>query len=242
VVVASSKALTFHDLAAGKPFAERKAPEPETDGPGYAFIRAVRHFPDGKRLVTGESDTTALVWEVPARPKSARELTERERTAAWANLASADGAKGWAAVWALADDPGAVENLRARVKPVRPLTGKEFDQLLSDLGSDDFPTREAATASLRKAGERPVGQLRAALKTELNAEQRFRAERLLAGWEEGERKKPAGERLRVMRAVAALELAGTANARKLLSELAGGVADATTTREAQETLQRTGRK
>src|SRR5262249_42914955 len=99
VVVVGSKALTFYDLAAGKLFAERKAPEPETEGPRYAFTRTVRYFPDGTRLVTGESDTTALVWEVPARPKAAKELTDKERAAAWEALGSADGAKGWAAVW-----------------------------------------------------------------------------------------------------------------------------------------------
>ena len=242
MVVVGSKALSFHDLAAGKTFAERKAPAPETEGPGYSFTRAVRYFPDGTKLVTGESDTTALVWEVPARPKAATQLSDKERAAAWEALSTGDGAKGWAAVWALADDPGAVAFLGERLKPVEALPAKEFETLFAALNAEEFADRKAASEKLAGAGERAVGQLRDALRGDLSAEQRDAGGRLFDGWKATDRKTPTGERLRVMRAIASLELSGTEDARKLLTELASGAPDATTTREAKQALERIGRR
>lgn len=239
VAITGAQGLSFLDLATGKPFAERKAPASDPDTPRQSFSRVVRYFPDGTKLVSGHADTTALVWEVPPRPRRQKALTDKERAAAWNDLASANGANGWSAVWALADDPGGVAFLGERLKPVEPLPAKEFDRLLADLGDAEFTTREAATEQLGKAGERAVGQLLAALKGELNAEQKFRVERLLAGWTGADRKPPAGGRLRVLRAVAAADLTGTAEARKLLTEWAMGAADATTTREAKRALERT---
>src|SRR5262249_39866961 len=59
--------------------------------------------PDGRRLITGHNDCTALVWDVPARVASAP-LTAVDCATAWADLASPD-AKGFAAVGRLTDDP-----------------------------------------------------------------------------------------------------------------------------------------
>ncbi len=236
IAASESKSLTFHDLTTGKPFAVRKAPEPNAQNEPYA--EAIRYFPDGTKLITGHADTTALIWESPARPKRVSNLDEKGLAAAWNDLTSLDGAKGWAAVWALADDPGAVAMLRGKVKPVVAIPAKEFDQLLADLGSDVFATREAATERLGKTGENVVGQLLAALKTELTPEQKVRAERLLATWTGVDRQPPTGERLRIVRAVAALELAAKPDARKLLGELAAGANAATTTNEAKWALER----
>jgi WD40 repeat protein len=238
---ASSKGLTFYDLTTGRPFAERKAPEPDWDTPSQSFAKVVQYVPDGTKLVTGHADTTALIWEVPARPKAAKALTEKERATAWDDLASADGARGWAAVWALADDPGSAAFLRDRVRPVEPLPAKEFEKLLADLDAEEFADRTAAAKQLAAAGERAIGQLRDSLKAGVSAEQRDAAGRLLKAWAAADQKPPTGERLRVVRAVAALELAGTADARKLLAELAKGAADATATREAKGALERAGR-
>jgi RNA polymerase sigma factor (sigma-70 family) len=237
---AETDGLVFWDLTTGKEYARRKAHALHLDDP-LPFARVVQYFPDGSKLLTGHSDTTALVWAAPTRPKAARALDEKERAAAWDALSSPDGAKGWAAIWALADDSGAVALLRQKVKPVEALGAKEFTQLLADLGSEESSTREAATEQLEKAGERAIGQLRTALTGELTAEQKVRVERLLGRWSGIEKRPPTGERLRVMRAVAAAELMGTADARKLLAEWAAGTPEATTTREAGMALERTGR-
>jgi hypothetical protein len=128
-------------------------------------------------VVTARRDTTAYVWPVPDRPRAAKPLDDTARAAAWDALAAGDAAKGWPAVWALADDPGAAAFLRTRLKPV-------------------FPAEE---------------------------------------------KEPSGERLQAMRAVAALELGGSADACKLLADLAAGPADAITAVEAKAALGRIGR-
>lgn len=56
-------------------------------------------------------------------------------------------------------------------------TPPDYDQLVKDLGSQDFQTREAATKKLRAAGAAAQAALRGALKSE-NLEQRARAQRL----------------------------------------------------------------
>jgi hypothetical protein len=227
----------FWDLPTGIEFAQRKAHALHLDDP-LPFAPLLRYLPDGTKLVTGHIDTTALVWEAPVRPKSEKALDEKARAAAWDDLGSADGAKGWVAVWSLADDPSAAAFLRDKVKPVEPMLAKEFERLLADLNAEEFATRAAAAKKLREAGERAVGQLRDALKRDLSAEQRDAIDKLLTAWLAADQRPPSGERLRVMRAVAALELAGTADARKLLAELATGAADATVTREAKQGLER----
>src|SRR6185437_10586706 len=123
-----------------------------------------------------------------------------------------------------------------QIKPVEALPAKEFAKHLADLNSDNFATRTAAAKSLTAAGERAVGQLGKALERELSAEQRVAAERLLRAWRAAEQKPPTGERLRSIRAVAALELAASADARKVLTELAKGAADATLTHEAKQAI------
>jgi hypothetical protein len=238
VAVAGAEGISFWDLTTGKQYAGYRVPG-EQMGRGYC-ANGIRYFPDGSRLVTAHADTTALIWEAPARPKAARPLDEKGRAAAWGDLASADGAKGWAAVWALADDPGAAAFLRDRMRPPPPLPAKEIDRLLADLDSDDFATRTAAVAKLEAAGEGVVGPLREALRRELSAEQRAAVGRLLAAQEVGPGP-PAGDRLRVVRVVAALELGSTVDARKALAELAAGPADALATREARRALERLAR-
>ena len=94
--------------------------------------------------------------------------------------------------------------------------------------------------ALREAGERAVRQLREALKGDVSAEQRDAIDKLLTAWQAADQRPPTDDRLRVMRAIAALELSGTADARKLLSELAKGIAEATTSREASAALGRAG--
>jgi WD40 repeat protein len=229
--------LVFWDLTTGKEYARRKAHYVNLNEP-QPFASVVRYFPDGKKLVTGHIDTTALVWESPVRPEAARVLEQKGRAVAWEDLLSRDGSKGWAAVWALADDHGAVEFLREKAKSVAAMPAKEFSRLLADLGSDDFATREAATEELGKAVECAVGQLLASSNTELSPEQKLRVDQLLGLWKVADQRPLTPERLRMVRAVAVLELMGTPDARKLLAELAAGAAAATTTREAKRALER----
>src|SRR6185437_5499390 len=112
--------LIFWDLPSGKEFARRTVRARDLDDP-LPFTRVLSYTPDGTRLVTGHVDTTALIWNAPARPKRTNALTTKERATAWGELAAADATKGWSAVWALADDPGAAAFLRDQIKPVEAL-------------------------------------------------------------------------------------------------------------------------
>ena len=90
-------------------------------------------------------------------------------------------------------------------------------QLVRDLGADSFDVRERATAELGALGEVVAPALETALAGKPEPEVKRRAERLLAGI-----KTDAPGRLRQVRAVEALEHAGTPEARRALAELAAG--------------------
>jgi hypothetical protein len=111
--------------------------------------------------------------------------------------------------------------------------------LIDDLDSPRFAVREAATRELQKVGELAGPALRAALARSNSLEGPRRLELLLAKLDG---LLPAGEALRGVRAVELLEATGTAAARRLLEQLAGGAPHARLTREARETLERLARR
>jgi hypothetical protein len=139
----------------------------------------------------------------------------------------------------LAAEPGeAVPFLRGRMEPVRPAPAENTRALIADLDRRDFQKREAATRRLADLGVRAEGQLREALKTNPPAEQRRRIEELLDRVQGLPPLSP--EDARGLRAVAVLRLAGTAEATRLLKELAGGVERARLTIEARAALEASG--
>jgi hypothetical protein len=208
--------------------------------PGAAACAAFSH--DGKVIVTGGEDATALLWEVapllrhrlaPATPPSARELE-----GPWADLAG-DAPRAHRAVAALVAAPGpSVRLLRGRL---RPAAGEEdpLPRLIRDLDDDAFAVRERATAELARLGVDAEEALRLALRETRSPEVRSRARDLLARVEG--RAWPAG-RLREVRAVAVLEHLGTAEARGLLRELARGAPQALLSQEAKASLERLARR
>src|SRR5262249_37947573 len=156
-----------------------KSPVSVTGSYGNSFASSLTLTPDGARAVTGHRDTTALVWDVtpPARP--AKRLSEREVTAAWADLAGDDAAKAYSAIWALADAPGdAVPFLRGRLRPVTGPPDGKSQALIAKLDDPGFAAREAAEKELRDFGDAIVPALRAALQGKLSGEQKTRVERL----------------------------------------------------------------
>lgn len=205
---------------------------------------AVAFAPDGKRLATVSTDTTGLVWD--AEP-AVKKLTAPDATlpkekldAVWADLGGADGAKAYDAVRALAGDPAqAVPFLAGRVKPAAPPDAKRAAKLIADLDGEEFQQREAAHKELEKLGELALPALREALKGSPSAEQRRALEELVGG---AAAQGPSGERLRLLRALEALELAGTPEAVKVLKGLAAGAPDALPTTQAQAILERLGQK
>ncbi|HKB06484.1 MAG TPA: WD40 repeat domain-containing protein, partial [Gemmataceae bacterium] len=237
LVVTGPEGITRWDLAAQKSVVRRKVPGPFVGYYGYSFASSLAVFPDGTKAVTGHIDTSALVWDLTPPARTAKKLSERDRTTAWDDLAGENAAKAYAGIWALADAPAdAVPFLRGRLKPAAAPTEDEVRKLVARLDAPAFAQREAAAAAIRELGDAATPALRAVLKGGLSAEQAGRVDRLVAEAEAPVL--PPGERLRRLRAVAALEWAGSADARKLLRELASGTTADRSTREAAAAIRR----
>jgi dipeptidyl aminopeptidase/acylaminoacyl peptidase len=207
-------------------------------------IAGLAFAPEGRRLATSSADTTALVWDadptVKKLPPLAASLANEKLDAAWAALAGGDGAAAYEAVRQLAGDPQtAVPFLAKRVKPVTPPDPARVAKLIADLDSDEFDVREKAHKELEKLGELALGPAREALKGKPSAEQRRSLEELVKG---AAAPSPSGERLRLLRALEALEMAHTPEAVKLLKDVAGGAPDTLPTTQARAVLTRLGEK
>ncbi len=222
--------LVLWDLATGKELAAR------TDHRGW--LLALTFTPDGRRLITGAYDTTALVWDVRtltrgAQPKAVR-IAPRELDSLWADLAGTDATRAWAAIWKLTADPGqALPLLQRHLHPAATADTDRVARLLADLGSPRFDKRNRAARELEAVGEAAAPELRRALEGQLALETRRRLEQILEHWEG-----PTAARLVAVRTTAILERIATAEARSLLQELAGGAPAAQGTREARASLLR----
>jgi WD40 repeat protein len=203
-------------------------------------VHAVAFGPDGKRLATAGEDG-AVVWDLARDEKplpSGLKLTEKELDSLWADLASDDGGKAYAASRLLRADPArSVPFLAERLGPKgEGPDDKKLKHLVADLDAEEFDRREAATKELEKAGP-AADVLRAALAASPSAEARVRLERLLRGLS-GAAQALTAEQQRDVRAVRALEQAGTPEARKLLEVLVKETSGWWVAREAKEALQR----
>ncbi|HZY87501.1 MAG TPA: hypothetical protein VFE78_21870, partial [Gemmataceae bacterium] len=206
-------------------------------GPVYA----VAFSPDGRVLASGSGDTTILLWDlrdVKARPPAA--VTDAAAlTKLWADL-SGEPARAYAATWALAGGGDkAVTLLRGHLRPASPPDAARVRKLLADLASDTFSVREAAAKELAKFGRPVEPALRQRLAGKPSADLRKRLESILSQV----RAAPAPEgSLRDSRAVQALELIGSAEARALLKQLASGEPTSPLTRNARLALARLERR
>jgi hypothetical protein len=200
-------------------------------------IAAVAFAPDGRTVATGSADTSALVWDVGGlRAKAGpapRRLDAREIERCWDELADPSAL---AAIYALIASPReAVELFRVRLQPARPVDPKRLAGLLDKLESDEFETREEAEAQLRAVGEQLVPFLPKALSAARSLESRRRLEALQ---QLRTTTTLTGDRLRIVRAIEALERIGGPEARALVQILAKGAPAALITTEAAATLGR----
>jgi WD40 repeat protein len=232
VAIGTKSTLRLYSTATGKPVLELRGHNSE--------VRCLAFAPDNRRLASGLSDGTGLVWDVSAAGRAvqpaARRLNAKEREALWSGLADTDALHAQRAIGTLiVGGNDAIEMLKGRLRPAERVEPKRLQKLLADLDADEFAVRETATRELTNLGERAEAALSAALKNRPSLEVRKRIEDLLL---RARSRELSPERLREMRAVRVLEQIGTNAARETLQSLAAGPADAWLTQEVTISLAR----
>jgi hypothetical protein len=124
--------------------------------------------------------------------------------------------------------------LKTKISPVEAVDAKRLQQLLADLGSDQFTVRDKASRELQKLGRSAEPWLRRAQATKPSVEVRQRVGRLLQKLKE----LPPLE----LRTIEVLEYIGSPQARTLLGTLAEGEREALLTQEAITALKRLKRR
>jgi hypothetical protein len=159
----------------------------------------------------------------------------------WNQLAVEDPRPAFLAVRALAQRPKeAVPFLAERLRPLA--AQRDFDddperikRLIADLDADDFQQRQGASRELSKLGKRVEPALRKALLGDPGAEMKKRVETLL---ERMARPNVSPERLQAGRALEALELMRTEEAREVLAAFAAQAKHQWLKESAEEALRR----
>ena len=209
---------------------------------GYVESAVFGH--EGKFLVSGATDTTALVWDLgprlPAAAAPAKSPGEMEMAAWWADLVSEDARRAYGSIQALLAVPRqAVPFLKERLRPIAMPDAKRIAQLIADLDNERFAVRERATQELGELGELAEPALQKALEGRPSLELRRRVEGLMANLR---RLVPSPGTRQSMRAIEVLEHIGTPEARDVLKALAQGAPEARQTQEAKAALERLARR
>jgi WD40 repeat protein len=202
----------------------------------HSGIGALAFTPDGRTLASGACDATILLWDLTGyaipggdRPET---LSPARLNECWADLLTPDAAKAYRAIRTLAADPGrAVPFVAKRTQPARPVDGARVARLVAALDAETFRERENAETELTESG---LAVAEPALKKLRDgsgpAEGKRRAGALL--------ERLAAERLRLRRALTALEYCNTPEARRALEVLANGSEEAVQASEARAALTR----
>jgi hypothetical protein len=163
----------------------------------------------------------------------AKDLTDKQMEAAWADLASTESPKAVQACAVLYGAKKAVPFLKDNLKlKVPEADERQIAQLIRDLDSDEFQVREKATTDLEKLGLAAVPALQQALQDTKSAEVRMRLSRLL------EKSKDAPALLQVQRGLEVLVALRTKEAREVVEGLAKGPEKEWLTQAAKKALER----
>jgi len=189
--------------------------------------------PDSRMLASGNTDTTAVVWDLTGRIKNGRlvesQLTEPQLRDAW-NALQGDARQAHAAIWTLASAPAQSVPWLAKVLRPAAMDEAKITKWITELGNERFAVRTAADAELQKLGRIAEKALRRELAKAPLAETQRRIEKLLEKLDQIP--------LQAWRALEVLERVGTPQAQAVLETLAAGVADSDITQAARESLGR----
>jgi WD40 repeat protein len=204
-------------------------------------VTTMAFSPNGQMLATGGADSTVLVWDWQRlRGLTGSDGAKKDPEALWADLAAKDAPVAYRAIGSLASDPGrTVAFLARQVRPLRTEDCEPVRRLLKDLEDKRFAPRRQAQRELAKLGAEWAPLLEEVLAGEPSLEVRRRIEPLL---DAPAMRRWSPEMVRQLRALYALELIGTAEARRLLERVADGLPEARLTQEAKAALQRLRRK
>jgi hypothetical protein len=113
---------------------------------------------DGKKLVSGHTDTTALLWDLTGRVsgkvETSEALTPADLNALWAELSRLNGEKSYQAMLRLTAAPRhTLPFLRNHLQPVALPEERRIEALLADLDSARFAIQDKATQELEAIGE-----------------------------------------------------------------------------------------
>jgi hypothetical protein len=200
--------------------------------------------PDGKILATTSKDGNQIfLWKIAARQLSRQgpllELNAQELAELWADLANPDAEKAdaaWQKLGAAGDN--AVPFVRQQIRSVAApalLNAKLIENLVTELASDKFATRERATRELMAVGELAIVPLQRQLEKGLPLEASKRIQVVL---EKLGQPALTLERLRVLEAIDLLEHLRTAQAVALLEETERDTLIPQIRSEARQALQR----
>lgn len=227
--------IRFWDIAAGTVLGELKAPR--------GGFECLAFSPDGQTLITGGTDTTILLWDMPRileQWKTAPpELTPDELNIHWKRLTSLKGTESAEAMDRLQMmPPQAIALFRQNLRPVPAVDRQRVAVLIADLENDRFEVRERATQELEKLAELAEPFLRKRLAEDLSLEARQRVEQVL---EKRTGFVTAPDQVQTRRAVEVLERLATPEARDFLRELSTGAPEAWLTKDALASLKRLSR-
>jgi WD40 repeat protein len=180
---------------------------------------------DGSRIVSAGAEEAITLWDLSFR-KGKSTPSHEELMAAWNELDSPEGEKGYAALRVLvAGGKKGVEVLENGIN-VSEIVRREkrVAQWVKDLSSEDETTRERASKSLLEAGVRARAALEVVEATTSSDEIRLRASKIIEKLSERSIFVPdhglVGDTLRLVRAVQVLEDVGGSESQRLLGEIA----------------------
>jgi WD40 repeat protein len=204
-------------------------------------LTALTISPDGKTLVTGGNDGTALLWDLaaagPAGSKTS--FSEKELALLWTNMGG-DAPKAGQAIADLAAMPvQAVPFLSGQVTPAVKPDLARIEKLIKDLDSENFQARKTSETELDKAGFAAKPFLEKALKSKPSLDMARRIETMLTKLET---MPLPPETVRQLRALEVLEEIGSPLARQLIEKLASGAPGEPLTVEARSALERLKRR